>query len=94
MGQGFESLRADQVKGVIPLYKVYEVTPRECYVGYALVAAHSAAEANEHISVLKECDPTNKYDSWGWTFVTEDDVIENIFADCEGIMRDTIHYSG
>ena len=68
------------------MYKVYEVIPRECYVGYALVA--------EHISVLKECDPTNKYNSWGWTFVTEDDVIENIFADCEGIIRDTIHYSG
>ena len=63
------------------MYKVYEVIPREYYAGYALVAAHSAAEANEHISVLKECDPTNKYDSWGWTFVTEDDVIENIFAE-------------
>lgn len=79
---------------MIPLYKVYEVTPKACYCGYALVAAHSAAEANEHISVLKECDPTNKYDSWGWDYVSEDDVIENVFADCEGIMRDNIRYSG
>lgn len=76
------------------MYKVYEVTPRSCYYGYALVAAHSAAEANEHISVLKELDPTNKWDSFGWEYVTEDDVVENIFADCEGIMRSAIRYSG
>lgn len=76
------------------MYKVYEVTPKAYYYGYALVAAHTAAEANEHISVFKECDPTNKYDSWGWDYVSEDDVIENIFADCEGIMRDNIRYSG
>ena len=49
---------------------------------------------NEHISVFKELDPANKWDSWGWVFVTEDDVVENIFADCEGIMRSHIYYSG
>ena len=76
------------------MYKVYEVTPRSYYYGYALVAAHSAAEANEHISVLKEFDSTNKWDSFGWNYVTEDDVIENIFADCEGIMKSNITYSG
>lgn len=76
------------------MYKVYEVTPSCYYSGYALVAAHSAAEANEHISVLKELDPNNKYDSWGWNYVTEDDVVENIFANCEGIMRSNIYYTG
>ena len=76
------------------MYKVYEVTPRSCYYGYALVAAKSAAEANEHIATMKELDPNNKWDSFGWDYVTEDDVIENIFADCEGIMRNNIRYSG
>ena len=76
------------------MYKVYEVTPRSCYYGYALVAANSAEEANEHISFLKDLDPTNKWDYFGWEYVTEDDVVENIFADCEGIMKNTIRYSG
>ena len=94
MGQGFESLRADQFKGVIPLYKIYEVSPAQYYYGYGLVAAHSAAEANEHIAVMKELDPTNRWDSYGWTFVSEDDVVENIYSDIEGIMRSNIRYSG
>ncbi len=76
------------------MYKVYEVTPRSCYYGYALVAANSAEEANEHISFLKDLDPTNKWDYFGWEYVTEDDVVENIFADCEGIMKSNIRYSG
>jgi hypothetical protein len=79
---------------VVPLYKVYEVTPRSCYYGYALVAANSAEEANEHISVLKDLDPTNKWDYFGWEYVTEDDIVENIFADCEGIVKSNIRYSG
>ena len=52
------------------------------------------AEANEHISFLKDLDPTNKWDYFGWEYVTEDDVVENIFADCEGIMKNAIRYSG
>ena len=64
------------------------------YHGYALVAAHSAAEANEHISVFKEFDANNKYDSYGWSYVSEEDVIEGLSADCEGIVHDTIRYTG
>lgn len=76
------------------MYKIYEVSPASYYYGYGLVAAHSAAEANEHIAVMKELDPTNRWDSYGWTFVSEDDVVENIYSDIEGIMRSNIRYSG
>ena len=76
------------------MFKVYKVDAKMCYDGYALIGAHNAAEANEYINEFKEFDNMNKMDSWGYEFVTEDDVMECINATCAGILDYGIHYMG
>jgi hypothetical protein len=76
-------------------YKVYEITPRlGCYQGFALVAANSAEEANHFIDKFIKDDPENKMDSWGYSKVSEHDVIEDAYSESEGIIRHGIFYYG
>lgn len=76
------------------MFKVYEVTSGCCYSGIALVAANSAEEANKFIHSFKACDTDNMGNSYGHEFVTEDDVIEGLFAEQDGYILDRIYYTG
>ena len=75
-------------------FKVYKVYPKAHYEGYALVAASSAKEANEFIDSYKEVDKENSSDSWGYSYVNEDDSLDYIFATCTGILDYGIYYKG
>lgn len=76
------------------MYKVYHVTPASYYEGFALIAANSAAEVNEHIAEYKANDPDNRWDSFGFTYVDEGDVIDNISSSIEGFVYNNIFYTG
>lgn len=76
------------------MYKVYHVSPASYYEGFALIAANSAAEVNEHIAEYKATDINNRWDSLGLTYVDEGDVIENITASIEGFIYNNIFYTG
>lgn len=76
------------------MYKVYHMNPGTCYSGFALIAAMSAEEANEYIANYKEQDASNVYNSYGWTYVYEDDVIENLTSSVGGIVYNSVYYSG
>lgn len=76
------------------MFKVYTVTSGCCYSGIALIAANSAEEANEFIRSFKGWDTDNKCNSYGHDFVTEDDIIEGLFAEQTGYIYDGIRYTG
>lgn len=76
------------------MYKVYHMNPSSCYGGFALIAAMSSEEANEYIANYKEQDASNIGNSYGWTYVYEDDAIENLTSSVCGIIYDYIYYSG
>lgn len=76
------------------MYKVYHVSPVTYYEGFALIAANSAAEANEHIAEYKANDINNRWDSFGLTYVDDEDVIENLSASIEGFVYNHIFYTG
>ncbi len=75
-------------------FPVYKVSSKIYYGGSALVAAHSAEEANEFIDAFKEVDKNNSADSWGYDYVDEDDKLDYIFATCTGILDHGIYYTG
>ena len=76
------------------MYKVYHMNPGACYGGFALIAAMSAEQANEYIANYKEQDASNVYNSYGWAYVYEDDVIENLTSSVGGIVYNYVYYSG
>lgn len=76
------------------MYKVYHMSPASHYYGFALVAANSAEDANEHIAERKAEDPDNRWDSFGYCYVAECDQIEYLTSSIEGFVFDTIRYSG
>lgn len=76
------------------MYKVYHMNPKFCYNGFALIAAMSAEEANGYIADFKKRDINNKHNSYGWIYVYEDDVIENLSSSIGGIIYDYVCYSG
>ena len=75
-------------------YKVYKIEANSSYTGYSLVAAKSADEANHYIDNFREIDKDNQGDSWGYSNVNEDDVLENIFSNETGILDYGIRYCG
>ena len=76
------------------MYKVY-VSRSACYYGgISLIAANSAAEANKTIDLFKEVDIGNKCDSWGYTSVDEDDILEGVYSEKDGIICSGIYYTG
>ena len=74
--------------------KIYKVDPAMYYLGFALIAAPNAATANEMIAEYKTNDPTNRWDSFGFTYVTEEDVIDDIYSDLTSIVYNCIQYCG
>lgn len=77
---------------MIPLYKVYFVPCKMYYTGYSLIAANTAEEANKMIEAFKESDPSNLYDSFGYGFTDEKDVIKSLHADHDGFILHGIYY--
>lgn len=71
------------------MYKVYHISPASHYCGFALVAANSAEDANEHIAERKA-----EWDFFGYCYVSECDQIEYLTSSLEGFIFDTIRYSG
>lgn len=74
------------------MYKVYFVRPDIDYKGFALVAAENAVNANELIAQFKEMDYNNKYNSYGYCYVSGDDVIEELSANRKGFILQEIYY--
>ena len=75
------------------MYKVYLIRPSLEYEGFALVAAEDAVNANELIADFKEMDYNNKYNSYGYCYVCEDDVIEELRANRKGFIIESIRYA-
>lgn len=73
---------------------VYEVSSGCHYSGFALIAAENAKEANKFIQEFKDEDKDNYYNSYGYEFVEEYDVIEDVFAERKGFITHGIRYSG
>ena len=60
-------------------FNVYQISPNPGYHGFALVAAESVQEANDFIESYKDEDRNNTFDSWGYSFISDYDLIEGIF---------------
>ena len=76
------------------MYKVYKIDPVTYYRGMSLVAADDAKEANRFIDNYKKVDTDNYGDSLGYCYVDENDLIDGLFAEEEGIVYYGIIYSG
>ena len=77
------------------MFKVYDMMVTGPYSGTVLIAASSAEEANKIIQKFKDSDPDNKYNSYAYTAdVTEDDVVEGLFAEDTGWVYDRVAYTG
>lgn len=76
-------------------YKVYQVYPCDCaYVGYSLVAAKSAEDANRIIQDFKDSDKSNDRDSYAYGNVSESNLIEDLISTREGIILEGFYYTG
>ena len=77
------------------MYKVYDMMVTGPYNGTVLIAASSAEEANNFIRNFKASDPNNKYNSYAYTpDLTENDVVEGLFAEDSGWVYDRVTYTG
>ena len=72
--------------------KIYIIPSESGYIGESLIAAPSAKEANTMITDFKKSDPYNQYDSFGYGYVTEDDVIEDAEIPHSGFLHHGIRY--
>lgn len=100
-GKWDKYVTTDGLKGItvcetkIEQYKVYRVCPSDCaYAGYSLVAAKSAEEANKIIQDVRDSDAYNTCDSYAYSDVSEDDVIEELISTRSGIILQGFHYTG
>lgn len=72
-------------------FKVYYIKPNSSYYrGFSLVAAENAEKANQFISSLKK----SYFDSLGYSFVSEFDVIKDVYSEKTGILKYGIFYCG
>lgn len=77
------------------VYNIYEIYPsKSCYRGISLVAAETVEQANEFINEFIKSDPDNYEDSWGYSYVDGDDLLEHLFSDEPGIIKYGIYYYG
>lgn len=72
--------------------KIYVIPHESCYIGESLIAAPSAEEANKMISDWKKSDLYNQYDSFGYGYVDENDVIEGAEIPHTGFLHHGIVY--
>lgn len=75
-------------------YKVYKMYADGPYGGSALIAANSAEEANKCIDDFIDSDKDNKFNSYSYHHVDEDDCIQCLSSDEHGIIEDDIWYIG
>lgn len=76
------------------IYNVYKIESDYYYRGSAIVAAKTVEEANEYIRKFISEDNLNKLDSWGYTFVDKNDMIEHVYSDISGMLDLGIYYYG
>ena len=76
------------------MYKVYLVDSKACYYGISFVAANNAEEANSFIKDFQERDKKNVCDSWGYETVNEEDMVDGIWSEHNGIIHYGIRYGG
>ena len=77
------------------MVKVYDMMVTGPYTGTVLIAASSAEEANRMIKSFKDSDPNNKYNSYAYEpDLTENDVVEGLFAEESGWVYDRVTYTG
>ena len=70
------------------MYKVYIIVPLlGCYRGASFVAAKTAQRANELIDLFKKSDIKNLRNSEGYSYVEENDALNGIYSDDEGIVH-------
>ena len=74
------------------MYKVYRIYSKMDYMGCSLIAATTAEEANKMIEDFKKSDPRNLRDSYGYDYVDENDVIEDLYSDRIGFILHGIDY--
>ena len=72
--------------------KIYIISSESGYIGESLIAASNAKEANAMITDFKKSDLYNQYDSFGYGYVTEDDVIEDAEIPHSGFLHHGIRY--
>ena len=76
-------------------FPVYKIEPNQnCYCGTALIVAESVDQANNFIDDFIRSDRYNKYDSWGYGYVIEDNRIDCLFSTVTGILDYGIWYKG
>lgn len=73
-------------------YNVYVIDSDCFYHGKSLVAAENAEEANKIIKNFKDQDKDNTFDSWGYCFIDEDDIISDVYSERKGIVMYGISY--
>lgn len=76
------------------MYKVYKIHSMPHYEGFALVAANSAEEANEFIKSFKYSDRNNHCNSYGYCYIDENDLLDHLSSDIEGLIDQSIDYVG
>lgn len=70
-------------------YNVYVVEPWSNFAGHALVAAESSEAANLYMDGENMIGYTD-----GYTYVSEDDKVDNVFATEMGVVYSSIYYCG
>lgn len=77
------------------MFNIYRASIKNNYRGECFVAAQTAKEAMKYIAQFKEDDPNNEYDSYGiMPKIIEEDIIPDIKSNIEGIVFNSIYYSG
>lgn len=77
------------------MFKVYDMMVTGPYSGTVLIAASSAEEANRLIQKFKDCDPDNQCNSYAYDAdLTEDDVVEGLYAEDTGWVYNKVTYTG
>ena len=75
-------------------YKLFLVEPGCCYSGNSVVSAADSKEANEIIQNFKDQDIDNIFDSKGYNFVDDNNIIEGAIGIKKGFLYYGIRYSG
>lgn len=78
----------------ITLYNVYAIYSADNYYGISLVAAESVDEANKIIQDFRNNDKSNENDSYGYTDVSESDLLKELSSTSKGIILKNISYCG
>jgi len=75
-------------------YSVYKCSAKSAYSGISLIAADSVEEANQIISMFKENDKDNSFNSFGYSNIDEYDLMDNLYSTEKGILYFGIYYTG